>query len=251
MIIRNLFIDKRIPVPCIEYVQNTNAANLRFNLMDYEPPAGAAARVYVERSDGTAEYDTAVLTTVTIGGVEEEQREIYAVEVEPSGTLFGIPGPGVLQVQIINSGATKVFVSFPVPVRISWNRADGTPAGNATNIFQEYLADLAEAIEEASPVMLRKTNTDIQWKREAEEDWTNLCSLDDIRGPQGDKGDPGERGPAGIGIVSITKTGTAGNMDTYTITMTDGSTAQFTVTNGTSIITVTDDGDGNVYMTAE
>ena len=34
------------------------------------------------------------------------------------------------------------------------------------------------------------------------------------------------------GIVSITKTGTAGNVDTYTILYTDGTTDTFTVTNG-------------------
>lgn len=34
------------------------------------------------------------------------------------------------------------------------------------------------------------------------------------------------------GIVSITKTGTEGNVDTYTITYTDGTTSTFTVTNG-------------------
>lgn len=43
----------------------------------------------------------------------------------------------------------------------------------------------------------------------------------------------GQTGQTGNGIASIAKTGTSGNVDTYTITMTDGSTATFTVTNGT------------------
>lgn len=66
-------------------------------------------------------------------------------------------------------------------------------------------------------------------------------------GPQGPKGDTGDTGPAGPtgatgpqgptgatgnGIASITKTGTSGLIDTYTITFTDGSTTTFTVTNG-------------------
>lgn len=66
-------------------------------------------------------------------------------------------------------------------------------------------------------------------------------------GPQGPKGDTGDTGPAGPtgptgpqgptgatgnGIASITKTGTSGLVDTYTITFTDGSTTTFTVTNG-------------------
>lgn len=36
------------------------------------------------------------------------------------------------------------------------------------------------------------------------------------------------------GISSIAKTGTAGSVDTYTITYTDGTTSTFTVTNGTN-----------------
>ena len=39
-------------------------------------------------------------------------------------------------------------------------------------------------------------------------------------------------GTDGRGIVSVEKTGTAGLVDTYTITYTDGTTATFTVTNG-------------------
>ena len=47
--------------------------------------------------------------------------------------------------------------------------------------------------------------------------------------PKGDKGDPGA---TGNGVQSIAKTGTSGNVDTYTITYTNGNTTTFTVTNG-------------------
>lgn len=40
------------------------------------------------------------------------------------------------------------------------------------------------------------------------------------------------QGEAGVGISDIEKTGTSGLVDTYTITLTDGSTYTFTVTNG-------------------
>lgn len=43
----------------------------------------------------------------------------------------------------------------------------------------------------------------------------------------------GETGSDGRGIASIEKTGTSGNVDTYTITYTDETTSTFTVTNGT------------------
>lgn len=50
--------------------------------------------------------------------------------------------------------------------------------------------------------------------------------------PRGNKGDTGDTGETGNGIASITKTGTSGLVDTYTITYTNGNTTTFTVTNG-------------------
>lgn len=52
------------------------------------------------------------------------------------------------------------------------------------------------------------------------------------KGPQGATGATGADGADGNGIASITKTGTSGLVDTYTITYTDGTTSTFTVTNG-------------------
>lgn len=51
------------------------------------------------------------------------------------------------------------------------------------------------------------------------------------RGPQGSQGIQGVQGETGNGIVSITKTATAGLVDTYTILYTDGTTSTFNVTN--------------------
>jgi hypothetical protein len=81
------------------------------------------------------------------------------------------------------------------------------------------------------------------------------------RGDKGDKGDQGiqgKKGETGNGIASIEKTGTAGKVDTYTITMTDGTTATFEVTNGdvTSVngqtgavtLSLTASGDGLVTL---
>lgn len=78
------------------------------------------------------------------------------------------------------------------------------------------------------------------------------------KGDKGDKGDQGIQGETGNGIASIEKTGTAGKVDTYTITMTDGTTATFEVTNGdvTSVngqtgavtLSLTASGDGLVTL---
>lgn len=61
------------------------------------------------------------------------------------------------------------------------------------------------------------------------------------KGPQGAPGADGQDGSDGVGITSITKTATAGLVDTYTITYTNGTTSTFTVTNG-------QDGDANEFI---
>ena len=68
----------------------------------------------------------------------------------------------------------------------------------------------------------------------------NIIDIPALRGKQGDKG---------VGIQSIDKTSTNGLVDTYTITMTDGSTSEFTVTNGSS--GVTPDGDEVMLPTVD
>lgn len=64
------------------------------------------------------------------------------------------------------------------------------------------------------------------------------------QGPVGDRGEKGETGPAGprgepgpsgVGVANVERTsgtGAAGTLDTYTMTMTDGTTYEFTVYNG-------------------
>lgn len=57
-------------------------------------------------------------------------------------------------------------------------------------------------------------------------------SMDVMDGTDGTNGTNGTDGTDGVGIASIEKTGTSGLVDTYTITLTDGNTETFTVTNG-------------------
>lgn len=56
-----------------------------------------------------------------------------------------------------------------------------------------------------------------------------------IQGIQGVKGDTGD---TGVGISNITKTGTSGLIDTYTITFTNGNTTTFEVSNGRGIVSI-------------
>lgn len=59
----------------------------------------------------------------------------------------------------------------------------------------------------------------------------------------------GEQGPQGVGIADIQLTGTDGLVDTYTITLTDGNTATFTVTNGAEIAKIEKSGSSGLVDT--
>lgn len=95
---------------------------------------------------------------------------------------------------------------------------------------------------------------------------TALGSVTGIQGPAGNDGIDGANGSDGRGIANISKTGTSGNVDTYTITFTDNQNpVTFTVTNtdmvypsvdGTYILVISSgvaswvsvsDGDGGTY----
>lgn len=75
-------------------------------------------------------------------------------------------------------------------------------------------------------------------------------------GYKGEKGDPGAAGQNGqdgadgkdgVGVTSVTKTSTSGLVDTYTITLSNGSTSTFTVTNGRDGANGQDGADGRTY----
>ena len=59
---------------------------------------------------------------------------------------------------------------------------------------------------------------------------------DGTNGKDGVDGKDGSDGSAGVGIANIAKTGWDGLVDTYTITLTDGSSYPFTVTNGDTVV---------------
>lgn len=87
-------------------------------------------------------------------------------------------------------------------------------------------------------------------------DITDFSGLRGARGPAGQDGIDGIDGVDGVdgrGITSIAKTGSSGNIDTYTILYTDNTSSTFNVTNGTngsdgrSIVSITKTGtSGNV-----
>lgn len=67
-----------------------------------------------------------------------------------------------------------------------------------------------------------------------EEDYP-LYELTGSQGPQGEKGEKGDKGEDGNGILSIELTDSQANVDTYTITFTNGQTTTFTVKNAADL----------------
>ena len=52
-------------------------------------------------------------------------------------------------------------------------------------------------VKDGAELLLRKTETTIEWSRQGENDWHFLLNLADIRGEQGIEGEIGARGPEG------------------------------------------------------
>lgn len=97
------------------------------------------------------------------------------------------------------------------------NGTDGTDGTDGVGISSITFKEKDASGNNVYTVTLSNTNT-----------YDITCPI----GPQGETGSTGATGATGNGIASITKTGTEGLVDTYTITYTNGQTSTFTVTNG-------------------
>ena len=70
------------------------------------------------------------------------------------------------------------------------------------------------------------------------EEW--LKTIKGEKGDTGEKGDKGDKGDSGVGISSITKVKTEGDIDTYEIKLSNGTSYNFTVTNDSRSKTIID-----------
>lgn len=108
------------------------------------------------------------------------------------------------------------------------------PQGNGLTI--KYTYDTLEELDAAVPSPERGMNAYIG-ASEPYDVYTYTQTTSGNRWINGGplQGPAGATGPAGVGISSINRTGgtgAAGSLDTYTVTMSDGSSYQFTVQNG-------------------
>lgn len=124
-------LDRRYIAP-IAYKEGTNAIPIKLTLVDYEIPAGAAAKVYVAKPSGDATYNTA-----TISG--------NSVTVEPSTDMFSESGKNNLFCHITKD--SDVLFTFNVPVNVEKNpiaNGGGSEGSNSPDIIQRLINRVAD-----------------------------------------------------------------------------------------------------------
>lgn len=133
---RDVYVaQKRIKNP-IDYVQGTNAIQIAFTFRDYDIASGSTARVYVLRPDKTVEYNEASISGNT-------------VIVQPTTSMFSLPGLSELQIQLLYGD--EVLVTFSQPVCVEPNYIDGGEHGeNASDIFSDLLIQMQQAVSSAN-----------------------------------------------------------------------------------------------------
>ena len=153
--------------------------------------------------------------------------------VDGTNGTDGTNGVGISGIELINTeGAQKTYkINFTDGSAYTYDVLDGAagPAGPQGPQGEQGPQGLQGLQGEQGPQ-----------GPQGEQGPQGLQGLQGEQGPQGPQGEQGpqglqgEQGPQGVGIASIAKTGTSGNVDTYTITYTDATVAPttFTVTNG-------------------
>ena len=123
-------------------------------------------------------------------------------------------------------------------------------SNNEVKVGQFIVIETGNVNDEDNAKLFIKGNTSYEFL-------TDLSGAQGMQGPAGIQGEQGVQGPAGVqgvGIRSIAKTDTQGIRDIYTITLTDGGTATFSVTNGTngndgvSVTNASIDSNGNLVI---
>lgn len=221
-------------------------------------PVPDGAEVLIQ---GTKKDETGFQYECTAAG------NVVTATIEQQMTVF--PGDVEIELQILYSGQTLGTGNFILQVEEAALKDDTIISETDIPIIQHipeyvseaagYAQDAQESAEEAAAVSKNlwyptvNTDGDISWQKSTSETVpatrnikgpagptgaTGPAGPQGETGPTGPTGPQGETGPAGPtgatgnGIASVTKTGSSGLVDTYRITFTDGTTFDYTVTNG-------------------
>ena len=104
---RTLHVKDPLYISPIDYVQSSTLVSIVFELFDFELTEQMGAAVLVIRPDRTFEYDPAEIDTST-----------NTITVQPTSTMFSIPGCHYLQIRIYGE-EEQIQIAFDVLVRVA------------------------------------------------------------------------------------------------------------------------------------
>lgn len=164
----------------------------------------------------------------TVDGVVDGHDITFASNYDMTSEAGFIPS----EVRLTKDGAS--LGSLNVILHVEKTPHDVTVTDGSPETIIPEMTELVERAEAAAEVLLDcsaiATTLPAGSSATASYDVDNGVFTFGI--PRGNKGETGATGATGNGISSITKTGTSGLVDTYTIYFTDQTTTTFTVTNG-------------------
>ena len=193
---------------------------IRFN------PTGYAAYIQGLKPDGHG-FNYAA-------DIEDQKISVDVVE-----QMTAVAGAVACEI-VIKDGTDQIGTgNFILQVEAAALPDDATMSESDYNIIQQAVEDAQAAAEEA-----KEATANAPYIGENGNWYTyDADTKQYIDTGVGAEGPEGPEGPTGNGIASITKTGTVGLVDTYTITFTDGTTTTFTVTNGEDAVTTVEQDD--------
>lgn len=156
MIERDIYVlADRTPVSIpIDYVQGSNLIPIKFNIVDYNLPDGATAKVYVKKPSTKAEFDTA-----TIDG--------NSVIIDVKDSMFTEKDTHFIQV-LINKD-DKNLVTFEYPVRVGRNNVAGElpESTNRSNFIDEYMEKIDQKTDTANKLLEQAIEQQAQTEQSA------------------------------------------------------------------------------------
>lgn len=117
----------------IEYVQGSDKIQIIFTLKDYDIPAGASMRLYVEKPSGKAVYNT--VTGAIKGNV---------ITINPTKQMSAETGVANIQVELIAGGKSLVTFAYPMRVKRSLFKIS---SDNGSNFIDELMKKVQAAID--------------------------------------------------------------------------------------------------------
>lgn len=129
---RKIFVLRDYIKDPIEYPQGADKVPIQFEIVDYDIPDNATAKVYVKKPSEKGIYNTAEIKN-------------NVLTVEPVKQMFAETGEASLQAEVLVDG--KTLLTFIQPIKVSKSLIP-INSENGSNLFDELLKKTQAAIDE-------------------------------------------------------------------------------------------------------